>query len=59
MSQSVDLKVYETCHEHFESVGFNYVAVPGLDGYAARKLNQCSEFGAWVSQQGKYLWHGN
>lgn len=20
----------------------------GIDGYAARKLNQCSDFGAWV-----------
>lgn len=27
-----------------------FAACDGIDGYAARKLNQCSSFGAWVKE---------
>lgn len=28
-----------------------FAACDGIDGYAARKLNQCSSFGAWVKDR--------
>lgn len=31
-----------------------FAALDGIDGWVARKLNQCSSFGAWVSRTFKY-----
>jgi phosphatidylglycerophosphate synthase len=31
-----------------------FATLDGIDGWVARKLNQCSSFGAWVSRTLKY-----